>query len=85
VLAAWRASYTAQEALQWWNWKWSWVVAAGPVGRYAVGLALGWHALDVADGGGPAQLLTLEIGLLVGISYILAAITSVCNSVVSRS
>jgi hypothetical protein len=30
----------------WWNWKWSWVVYGGPVGRYVAGIVYGYRALQ---------------------------------------
>ncbi|OXG17937.1 hypothetical protein C367_04747 [Cryptococcus neoformans Ze90-1] len=57
----------------WWNWKWSWVVAGGPVGRFAGGIILGWRELDTQDGGG---LYRLTVGLLVAFGFILSGITA---------
>lgn len=57
----------------WWNWKWSWVVAGGPVGRFAGGIILGWRELDRQDGGG---LYRLAVGLLVAFGFILSGITA---------
>lgn len=30
----------------WWDWKWSWVVYGGPVGRYITGIVYGFRALE---------------------------------------
>nr|KIR88453.1 hypothetical protein I308_01520 [Cryptococcus tetragattii IND107] len=57
----------------WWNWKWSWVVAGGPIGRYAGGIILGWRELDRQDGGG---LYRLAVGLLIALGFILSGITA---------
>ncbi|KIR33993.1 hypothetical protein I307_05993 [Cryptococcus deuterogattii 99/473] len=57
----------------WWNWKWSWIVAGGPIGRYAGGIILGWRELDRQDGGG---LYRLAVGLLIAFGFILSGITA---------
>jgi palmitoyltransferase len=63
---------------RWWDWKPSWVVAAGPVGRWAGGLVQGWKALDRMDGGGAYGEIRLKIGVLVFLGLILSAICLVC-------
>ena len=55
------------------------MIAGGPVGRYIVGIALGWRLLDNQDGGG---LLRLEIGVQCLLGIILGMITTV--SIVNR-
>ncbi|KAK6909471.1 hypothetical protein I203_103490 [Kwoniella mangroviensis CBS 8507] len=59
---------------KWWDRGYSWVIAGGPIGRYAGGIVLGWRKLDKLDedGGG---LVRLNIGLMVGFGIILALIT----------
>ncbi|WWD03592.1 hypothetical protein V865_001646 [Kwoniella europaea PYCC6329] len=59
---------------KWWDWGYSWVIAGGPIGRYAGGTVLGWRKLDKLDedGGG---LVRLNIGLMVVFGIILALIT----------
>jgi hypothetical protein len=47
------------------------------VGRWCIGLALGWRALDAADGGAPAGILRLELGVATIIGFFLGAITAV--------
>ncbi|WVR07788.1 hypothetical protein IAU60_004831 [Kwoniella sp. DSM 27419] len=56
----------------WWDWGWSWVVAGGPVGRYAGGVILGWRQLDRIDGGGISRL---GVGLVLFFSIVLILIT----------
>lgn len=74
---AWSVSWSDPSIRLWWyEWRWSWAIAGGPVGRYMGGLVLGWKAIDRADGGGS---LRLEIGVLVGIGLILAMITTVSS------
>ncbi|WVQ84915.1 hypothetical protein IAT38_007078 [Cryptococcus sp. DSM 104549] len=57
----------------WWDWTPSWIVAGGPVGRYAGGLVLGWRELDRVDGGGVDRF---GVGLLVMFGVVLALITA---------
>ncbi|WWC91584.1 uncharacterized protein L201_006530 [Kwoniella dendrophila CBS 6074] len=57
----------------WWDWTYSWVVAGGPIGRYAGAAILGWRQLDRSDGGG---IVRLNIGLMVGFGIILALISA---------
>jgi palmitoyltransferase len=75
--SAWAAAAIAPDALRWWSWDPSWIVPCGPVGRYAVGLALGWRYLDAEDGGG---VVSLEMGLLLFIGTLLSAMTMVSPS-----
>lgn len=35
----------------WWDWKWSWIVWGGPIGRYVRGLVLGYRVLQKEYGG----------------------------------
>jgi palmitoyltransferase len=43
---AYRISWTSPAIRKnWWNWKGSWFVCAGPVGRYARGIYLGYRVL----------------------------------------
>lgn len=30
----------------WWEWKWSWIVYGGPIGRYITGIVYGHRALQ---------------------------------------
>ncbi|WVO12487.1 hypothetical protein L204_100087 [Cryptococcus depauperatus] len=57
----------------WWDWRWSWVVAGGPVGRYVGGLILGWKELDRMEEGG---LERLAIGLLTAFGIIVSLIAA---------
>ncbi|WWD19522.1 hypothetical protein CI109_103983 [Kwoniella shandongensis] len=60
----------------WWDWKPSWVVAGGPVGRYVGGLILGWRELDRSAGKNGAGLDRLGVGLMLAFGVILALITT---------
>lgn len=71
---AWLASTSISAAVEWWAWKWSWIVPCGPVGRWLVGLSLAWRALDAADGGG---IQRFELGALVFIGNFLGLVTLV--------
>lgn len=47
IRAAYRISLTDPYILkEWWAWKWSWVVAGGPVGRWGRAVWLGYRALQ---------------------------------------
>ena len=75
ALTAWHfARHDGEISENWWDWPWAWVIAGGPVGRYVGGVLIGWKALDLVDGGG---LVRLEIGVLVGIGWMLSGITAV--------
>lgn len=71
---AWLASTTVPAAVEWWAWKWSWIIPCGPVGRWIVGLSLAWRALDTADGGGVQRF---ELGAMVAIGNLLGLLTMV--------
>ncbi|WWC64451.1 uncharacterized protein I303_107061 [Kwoniella dejecticola CBS 10117] len=67
---SWTDEYIRQN---WWDWKFSWVVAGGPIGRYAGGIILGWREKEKHDGGG---IFRLNIGLMVFFGIILALISA---------
>ena len=58
----------------WWNWWPSWIVAGGPIGRYAGGVILAWKEMDRVRGGG---LYRLSTGILIAIGLMLSMITIV--------
>ncbi|WVW86026.1 hypothetical protein I302_108064 [Kwoniella bestiolae CBS 10118] len=60
---------------RWWEWGYSWVIAGGPIGRYAGGIILGWRELDRMDEG-RGGLMRLNVGLMVGFGIVLALITA---------
>lgn len=74
-MEAYNVSWSEESIRTWWyGWRWSWIIAAGPVGRYIGGIVLGWKALDRVNGGGSMRL---EVGILVAIGMMLTLITGV--------
>lgn len=81
-MQAFRFSRSSAQFEWWWNWWPSWIVAGGPVGRYAGGAALAWRELDRADGGG---LLRLSNGVFIALGLMLSLITIVSYVSVNRT
>ncbi|WWC71886.1 uncharacterized protein I206_105845 [Kwoniella pini CBS 10737] len=67
---SWTNEYIRQN---WWEWRYSWIVAGGPIGRYAGGTFLGWKELDKID---EDSILRLNVGLMVLLGIILALISA---------
>ncbi|GMK54776.1 hypothetical protein CspeluHIS016_0113620 [Cutaneotrichosporon spelunceum] len=69
---AWAATATNPRVQSYWGWKWSWVLPAGPVIRYAIGLLLAWADLDHVEGYG--EMWRVDIGLVWSIGLMLALV-----------
>jgi palmitoyltransferase len=74
ALLAYRLSHTDPVVKGWYDWWPSWIIAGGPVGRYAGGVILSWKELDRRDG---RSVLRLEVGVIAGIGLILGLIAAV--------
>jgi hypothetical protein len=59
---------------RWWDWRPTWIIAGGPMGRWAGGLILGWKELDRQDKGGKYGEVRLRIGVLVFLGLLFSAI-----------
>ncbi|WRT70349.1 uncharacterized protein IL334_007347 [Kwoniella shivajii] len=74
AIAAYAFSRSSDEIRQyWWDWSYSWVIAGGPIGRYAGGMILGWRELDKMDND---KTLRLGVGLMIGFGVLLALVTT---------
>lgn len=73
---AWEATGNNPRTQAYWNWGWSWVVPAGPLARFFIGLLLAWSDVDGPEGYG--ELWRVDVGLLLLIGNFLSLITAVC-------
>ena len=73
-MQAYRLSRSLTQFTWWWDWWPSWIVAGGPIGRYAGGVVLAWRELDRADGG---ALFRLSNGVFIAIGLMLSLIAGV--------
>jgi hypothetical protein len=73
--AAWRIAGSSEVIRQrWWDWKPSWIIAGGPMGRWVGGLVMGWKMLDREDAGGLYGNVRLKIGVLVFLGVAFSAL-----------
>jgi palmitoyltransferase len=77
VRLAWAATATNPRVQAYWAWGWSWVIPAGPVARYALGLLLAWADLPPEEGGVHGDMWRVDIGLLWAVGNLLAIVTAV--------
>lgn len=73
-MEAFRLSRSDARFSWWWDWWPSWIVAGGPIGRYAGGVMLAWKEMDRVDGGG---LFRLSNGIFVAVGLMLSMIAGV--------
>lgn len=76
-MEAFRLSRSDTRFSWWWDWWPSWIVAGGPIGRYAGGVMLAWKEMDKRDGGG---LFRLSNGILIAVGLMLSMIAGVSPS-----
>lgn len=73
----------------WWNWKWSWVIWGGPIGRYVRGLVLGYRVLqnEIGTGRGAKHLgdMVKQPSATLAATLVLAIILSIFTLVGSHS